>query len=137
MAIDTTLRIRSKTAAFLQVLAVMVGLAGCGTGPLIGLVYTNVKLPLTLDLKATPVPAGPPDSDRIIEIKEPFSGLGMSARVSSNAIGDIARQNGVDPLYFADQEVFSILGVWRTDRVFLYGEAAGAPEPSHARTADP
>ena len=27
-------------------------LAGCGTGPLVGLIYTDVRLPLTRDLAA-------------------------------------------------------------------------------------
>lgn len=100
----------------------MVCPTGCGTGPLVGLVYTNVKLPLTRDLKAAPMPARPPRSDRIIEIKEPLTGLGMYARVNSNALGDIARQSGMSPLYFADQEVFSILGIYKTHRVILHGE---------------
>jgi len=127
MAIDPTKTARSTVIGFMLAMAVMANLAGCGTGPLVGLVYTNVKMPLTRDLTSTPLPAYPPASDRIIEIKEPLSGLGMYARVSSNALGDIARQNGVDPLYFADQEVFSILGIWKTQRVFLYGETAGGP----------
>jgi hypothetical protein len=130
MATDPIMPARSGFVRILLAVAMLAGLSGCGTGPLVGLVYTNVKLPLTLDLKSTPMPAHLPGSDRIIEIKEPFSGLGIYARVSSNAIGDIARQNGVDPLYFADQEVFSILGIWKTQRVFLYGESAGGPEPS-------
>ena len=128
MGTDATLTARSTIAWILLAMAAMVNLAGCGTGPLVGIVYTNVKMPLTRDLKSTPLPAHLPVSDRIIEIKEPFSGLGIYARVSSNALGDIARQNGVDPLYFADQEVFSILGIWKTQRVFLYGETAGGPE---------
>jgi hypothetical protein len=122
----------------LLAMAVMVSMAGCGTGPLVGIVYTNVKMPLTRDLRPTPMPVHLPVSDRIIEIKEPFSGLGMYARVSSNALGDIAWQNGVDPLYFADQEVFSILGIWKTQRVFLYGETASGPEQHDGRaTTDP
>jgi hypothetical protein len=128
MAIDPIIPAPSRFARVMLAMVMMVGLCSCGTGPLVGLVYTNVKLPLTLDLKSTPVPEHPPVSDRIIEIKEPVSGLGMYARVSSNALGDIARQNGVDPLYFADQEVFSILGIWKTQRVFLYGETAGGSE---------
>jgi hypothetical protein len=128
MAIDTTTPTRSRISGFLFSMAVVALLGGCGTGPLVGLVYTNVKMPLTRDLKSTPVPAHLPVSDRIIEIKEPFSGLGIYARVSSNALGDIARQNGMDPLYFADQQVFSILGIWKTQRVFLYGESVGVPE---------
>ena len=128
MGIDAIMHSRLRIAGFLLAMAMLVCLTGCGTGPLVGLVYTNVKLPLTLDLNGTPVPEHPPDSGRVLEIKEPFSGLGMYARVNSNALGDIARQNGVDPLYFADQEVFSILGIWKTQRVFLYGEKAGDPE---------
>ena len=122
----------------LLVMVTMACLSGCGTGPLVGLVYTSVKLPLTVDLKSTPLPAYPPGSDRTIEIKEPFTGLGLYARVSSNALGDIARQYGVDPLYFADQEVFSILGIWKTHRVFLYGEKArGAERHEDGATAGP
>jgi hypothetical protein len=108
-------------------------LAGCGTGPLVGLVYTNVKLPLTRDLDATPFPPDPPRSNRVVEVKEPFSGLGMYARVNSNAIGDIARQYGVDPLYFADQEVFGVLGIWKTQRVLLYG---GSPDAANVSAAE-
>ena len=133
MAIDP----RRRPYRFLWALLAAAGLAclaGCGTGPLVGLVYTQVKLPLTRDLSATPAPVGPPDADRIIEIREPFTGLGMYARVNSNALGDIARVNGVNPLYFADQEVFSILGIWKTHRVFLYGakhpvQPGGAADP--------
>ena len=138
MEIDSIIKARSGIVWFIVAMAMLVGLSGCGTGPLVGLVYTNVKLPLTLDLKSTPMPAHLPGSDRIIEIKEPFTGLGMYARVNSNALGDIARQNGVDPLYFADQEVFSILGIWKTQRIFLYGETAGTPERHQdGATTDP
>jgi len=138
MVTDATFTARSRIVWILLAMAAMVSLAGCGTGPLVGIVYTNVKMPLTRDLKSTPLPAHLPVSDRIIEIKEPFSGLGIYARVSSNALGDIARKNGVDPLYFADQEVFSILGIWKTHRVFLYGETAGGPERNEdGTTTDP
>lgn len=111
--------------------ALALGLTACGTGPLVGLVYTDVRLPLTRDLHATPVPSGPPKSKQVIEIKEPITGLGLYARVNSNAIGDIARQNHLKRLYFADQEVFSILGIWKTHRVILYGER----QPAHAAAA--
>lgn len=74
-----------------------------------GMVYTNVKLPLTEDLNATTVPATPPDSNCVVEVEEPISGAGMDTRVSVNAMGEIALQNGEEALYFADQEVVSIL----------------------------
>jgi hypothetical protein len=122
---------RRRTLALLLAAALALGLTACGTGPLVGLVYTDVKLPLTRDLHATPVPSVPPRSKRVIEIREPVTGLGLYARVDSNAIGDIARQNHLKRLYFADQEVFSILGIWKTHRVILYGER----KPVHAAAA--
>ncbi len=121
----------------MAVVVVISCLTGCGTGPLIGMVYTNVKLPLTEDLNATPVPDTPPDTDRIVEIKEPISGVGMYARVSVNAIGEIALQNGVETLYFADQEIFSIVGVWKTHRVFLFGAPAVSPPLSSPDVSAP
>lgn len=137
MATDIVSPPNRRWIAQLLAMVVLLCLSGCGTGPLIGLVYTNVKLPLTADLNATPVPDTPPASDRIVEIKEPFTGIGMYARVSVNAIGEIALQNGVETLYFADQEVFSILGVWKTNRVFLYGAPADSPPSASAAVSTP
>ena len=138
MATDIRFPAVRRSAAWLALAMLLLAcLAACGTGPLIGLVYTNVQLPLTTDLNATPVPATPPDSDRVVEIKEPFTGAGIYARVSVNAIGEIALQNGVETLYFADQEVFSILGVWKTHRVFLYGAPSTPASPSTARVSAP
>ena len=68
------------------------------------------------------MPQNIPKDGKIIEIREPISGLGISARLNSNAIGDIARANGMETLYFADQEWFSILGIWTSRKVILYGE---------------
>lgn len=96
--------------------------AGCSTGPLTGLVYTNVKLPLTRDLRPIPMSYKAPKEGKIIEVKEPLSGFGIYARINSNAIGDIAERNGIETLYFADQQVFSILGIWTSYKVILYGE---------------
>ena len=97
-------------------------LAGCSAGPLTGLIYTHVKYPLTSDLHQTPAPGILPGAARIIEIREPISGLGINTRLYSNAIGDIAKANGMKTVYFADQEKFSILGIWTSQKVILYGE---------------
>lgn len=95
---------------------------GCSAGPLTGLVYTHVKAPLTKNLHDTPAPRAMPKSAKIIEVREPITGLGLNARVRSNAIGDIAKDHGLTTLYFADQEFFSILGIWTSHKVVLYGE---------------
>ena len=103
-------------------LGLLLGAAGCGGPPLRGLIYTHVRLPLTPNLDRTPFPSPVPSSGKIIQVKEPFSGYGIYARVNSNAIGDIARKHGVDTVYFADQEIFSLLGIWKTTQVHVYGK---------------
>ena len=128
METDRTLPALRRSVRLIGAVLLTVAFAACSTAPLVGMVYTNVRLPLTTDLAATPVPANRPWTDRIIEIKEPLTGAGIYTRVNINAIGAIARENGVDPLYFADQEIFNILGVWKTHRVMLYGEAFDASE---------
>lgn len=104
------------------VILIVIVLQGCTAGPLTGLVYSNVRYPLTRDLKPTPMPENTPAFGHIIQVKEPISGYGFYAKVNSNAIGDIAKKNGIKTLYFADQETFSILGIWTTNKVILYGE---------------
>jgi hypothetical protein len=116
-------RLFLKTARALAASAAMlVLLSGCSsTGPLPGFIYTHLTYPLTTDLNATPVPRTPPRDAKIIEIREPISGLGINARLNANAIGEIARAHGIETLYFADQERFSILGIWTSHKVILYG----------------
>jgi hypothetical protein len=103
--------------------AMLILFTGCSSsGPLPGFIYTNVTYPLTRDLDATAVPRNMPRDAKIIEVREPFSGLGINARLNSNAIGEIARSHGLKTLYFADQERFSILGIWTSNKVILYGQ---------------
>jgi len=40
----------------------------------------------------------------------------------SNAIGDIARKNGINTLYYADLETLSVLTIWRQYTVHVYGQ---------------
>lgn len=120
---------RQCTALLLAVVLVL-GLDACAAEtPLVGLVYTNVKLPLTRDLNNTGMPDGPPHTGRTVEVREPITLLGLSAQVGSNAIGDIARRHGIRHLYFADQEIFNVLGIWRSHRVVLYGDEKEGASP--------
>lgn len=113
--------LRAETA-FLVSAAMLILLTGCSSsGPLPGFLYTNVTYPLTRDLEASPMPPDMPRDAKIIEVREPFSGLGINARLHANAIGEIARAHGLKTLYFADQERFSILGIWTSHKVILYG----------------
>jgi hypothetical protein len=106
----------------LIVLLYLLCLMGCGTGPLVGLVYTKVKMPLSRDLNVSPL-KDKNGTGRVIKIKEPISGYGVYAEINSNAIGEIAKKHGIGKVYFADQEQFSILGIWTTTNVIIYGSS--------------
>lgn len=87
-----------------------------------GIIYTDIRLPLTHNFHNTTWPISSPNSARTLEIKEPFTGFGLYAQVDSNAIGSIARKNGMNTLYFADRQIFSILGIWTSNKTILYGQ---------------
>ncbi len=120
------LRIHKRLPPLFLAVAMLFG--GCGPGPLTGLVYTNVTYPYSRDLDRTPRSASAKGSEGITEIREPMTGYGISAQLNSNAIGEIARKYGMTEVDFADQEVFSILGIWTTRSIIVYGRT-GAPTP--------
>lgn len=112
---------RASRSLGVAVLFCLLGLMGCGTGPLVGLVYTKVKMPLSRDLDASPLKEHD-GAGKVIKIKEPVSGYGLYAELNSNAIGEIAKKHGISTVYFADQQRFSVLGIWTTTEVIIYGE---------------
>lgn len=117
-----------KAACVSAFLVCVLALASCThSPPLIGMLYTNRQRPLTEDLHNTPVPDLPPSYGKILEIREPITGLGFYGRINSNAMGPVAKQNGISTLYFADEEIFSVLGIWAVTRLHLYGDNGQPP----------
>lgn len=114
--------IRKKMVLPILVVLVVVSLAACTNLRPIGIIYTNIRLPLTTNLHNTPVPVNPPNDGRTIEIRAPMTGVGVYAQVDSNAIGDIARSHGMQECYFADRQIYSILGIWTANKTILYGK---------------
>ncbi len=86
-----------------------------------GLAIKYVRVPLTEDLSETPVSFRHCEG-KIVQVKEPVSGYGIYARWSSNAILDIARRCGMERVYFADLEIFNFFGIWKHEKVYIYGE---------------
>lgn len=84
-------------------------------------IFTNKKYPYSKDLDNTPVVESEQDG-KIIRITEPFSGYGLYSEIMSNAIGDIAEKNGIQEVYFADMEEFSILGIFKHNKLYIYGK---------------
>jgi len=80
-------------------------------------------MPLSRDLNASPLKENH-GTGKVIKIKEPITGYGVYAEINSNAIGEIAKKHGIGKVYFADQELFSILGIWTTTTVIIHGSPA-------------
>lgn len=62
-------------------------------------------------------------SGTIFHIQEPISGYNLYIELNSNAIGDIAKKHGLTKVYFADLEIFEVLGgIWQHQKLHIYGE---------------
>jgi len=108
----------------LALLAIALLTGGCsrfGQDAVSGYLYTNTRTPYSIDLDNTPVSSDSGKSS-VLRIREPFTDLGVYTEINSNAIGDIARKNGMQKVYFADLETFSIFSVWRNQTLVIYGE---------------
>lgn len=97
------------------------GFAKYGTQSLQGFVFTNVKIPYSIDLNNTPT-QGKCGDGKVIQIKEPISGQGIYLQYHTNAIGDIAQEHGLKKVYFADLEIFNVLGIWSYRKIYIYGK---------------
>jgi hypothetical protein len=107
----------------IALLAALAPLGGCMTG----LIYTHTVVPLTTNFRAgTPVFTGKlneGESD-VKDLRIPWP-VSMDVRWHSNAIGDIAKREGIEEIYYADIEHLSVLfSIWRQDTVHVYGKAA-------------
>ncbi|MEW5733368.1 MAG: TRL domain-containing protein [Thermodesulfobacteriota bacterium] len=122
-------KIRWRSALVLCLL-LLAAVSACALVPdasdytLRGMIVKKVRRPLTVHLNNTPAPGpdAPLGKGKIIKIKEPFSSVRVYVELNSTAIGDVARKNGMTTVYFADIETFSILGIWNTTTIYIYGE---------------
>ena len=104
-------------AAVLLVSGCATGMGTMGAGMGRAYVYTHTWQPLTVDMNHTKVVPTSGEGD----IKH----IGLcvaSVAWDSAAFGDIARKKGMNELYFADLETFSILRIWNQYTVHLYGK---------------
>jgi len=87
-----------------------------------GCVYVHTVQPLTLNMDRTPVVAGEKTGSLKLITFPPLSGSYQLVAWDSAAIGDIAKKQGMQEVYFADLETFSILRVWNQYTVHIYGK---------------
>ncbi len=109
---------RRGAARLAAVLSLLLAAPGCMTPR--GLLYEDICLPLTTNMRGTPV--GTKQSDLSTkEVRDPIF-TGASVGWDSRAVGDIAKQNGFEEVHFADFRSFSILlGIFGQESVILSG----------------
>lgn len=88
-----------------------VALPGCVRG----ILYTDTTTPLVRNFHDTPVVSGEGGGD-VKTIR-----YYVEIDWDSNAIGDIAKKEGFEEIYYADLRTLSILGVWTQRFVHVYG----------------
>lgn len=80
-----------------------------------GCVYSHTIDPLTADFSMTPSGAERGNGDT------KMVAFYVSVEWDENGIGTIAREYGIEEIYFADIETIRILGYWKQQRVHVYG----------------
>lgn len=107
--------------ALLGVLVVATSLTGCSPRAR-GIIYSDTVQPLCKDLRGTTLGSKTGDgSSKRIQI--PTTRLDITAEWDSRAIGDIAKEHGMQTVHACDGRVESLLlGLWRRDTVIVYGD---------------
>ncbi|NTW59186.1 MAG: hypothetical protein HGB21_10840 [Nitrospirae bacterium] len=93
-------------------LAFALVLGGCTYG----ILYTRTVEPLTLNHLTTPV-AGAEGVNDIKHIQLPYVGITWG----DISFGAVAKEKGLQELYYADLESLNVLSIWRQYTVHLYG----------------
>ena len=82
-------------------------------------IFTHTVQPLTFNREPTKVKEIERESiGRITQVTAPY----LNIRLGKNGLGDIARENGIETIYYADIEQWTAaFGTWRMDVVHIYG----------------
>lgn len=109
-------------------------LCGCVSGR----IYTHTWEPLTTNFDKTPVyqSNGSGESD-VRHLSIPTGYYSLDIVWHSNAIGDIAKRDGIEEICYADLESFSVLGIWNQYTVHVYGKAKPKPPEAAAPAEAP
>ncbi len=82
-----------------------------------GYIVTNITKPLDVNMSRTL----PENADKTVGDLKHFSYSLIDVSWGSYGIGDVARKNGIETIYYADLETVSIIGVWEQYIVHIYG----------------
>ncbi len=117
-----------KRAIFLALMLAGGGAVSCSSMPKAGIsghLYTHIHEPLDLNLNREPVfrenaERGASSIEHVVIPTTIYS-----AQWDTNAISDVMQRSGLEEVYYADLETFSVLfGLWNQYTVYAYGRRA-------------
>jgi hypothetical protein len=91
-------------------------------GTIWGGIYSHTVEPLTFNPHPTEIEQNAKEGvGRINQIQYPLTSA-ISVRLGKNGLGDVAKEHGIESIYYADIERWSALfGLWSMDVVHIYG----------------
>ncbi len=91
-------------------------------GTFLGGIYSHTVEPLTFNPAPTELQLGEKEGrGRINQFQYPLTSA-ISVRLGKNGLGDVAREQGIGTIYYADIERWSAaFGLWSMEVVHIYG----------------
>lgn len=88
-----------------------------------GCIYVHTREPLTLNMDRTPVSSVEKQGSVKLVSFPRFGGAATPLVAWGNAaIAQVAKEQGMQEVYFADLEIFRVLRVWNEYTVHVYGK---------------
>ncbi len=102
------------------VLSLFLILAGCANGVLFNSgLYSHIVQPLTINPNPTEIRDSMKQARGYID---QFQYSVISIRVGKNGLGQVAKEHGLETVYYADMETWSAaFGLWQRSVVRIYG----------------
>lgn len=95
------------------------------TGCIQGVLYSDVTLPESLDMRSTPV-GEEEGRSALNQISEPITAARIAAQWNSKGIGDAYKRGELERGYYADMRTQSaFFGTWKKERVIVWGKKRG------------
>jgi TRL (tRNA-associated locus)-like protein len=94
-----------------------------------GVVFQLTTRPLTINFDRTPV--GVTRESGAGSVKQ-IQYRGLRVLWDDNALGSLAKEAGLEEIYYADVQTLSILNVYTQYKVRVYGRLPSTPEPAPA-----
>ncbi len=102
-----------------------------------GFIYTDITEPVVTNMRDT-VFSPTRAKGYSLEFKEPLTIVGLRTQIASQAIGDVAKTDGIFKIAYADIRTKSILGgIWSKKTLLVYGTPVDKIEDQTKKTEQP